>query len=216
MATDTSGITCCFDEESERMLEDYRRRGLGSTSKTILAALRERGLAGSSTLELGCGVGALTLEFLKAGASKAKGVDLSSAMVRTARSLVQDAGHSGSAQFVHGDGALLSLERSDFVVLDTVLCCYPDVQGLIENSSAAASRFYAISIPDDRRILTRVLKVFLPLQKIFLRRRGFRFYVHPVEKVLSLLSQKGFAPVFESRAGRVWCVFVFNPPQSAP
>ncbi|MBI3859653.1 MAG: hypothetical protein HY296_05365 [Thaumarchaeota archaeon] len=55
MTPPTDAISCCFDEESRQMLQDYRRKGLGKATKMILAQLKELGISGTTSLELGCG-----------------------------------------------------------------------------------------------------------------------------------------------------------------
>ncbi|MBI3841330.1 MAG: class I SAM-dependent methyltransferase [Thaumarchaeota archaeon] len=196
------------------MLEDYRKKGLGVTSRVLISTLKAKGLPGATTLELGCGVGALTLEFLKEGAASATGVDLSPSMIKMAKALAAEAGYASSSTFELGDWAMMPLKNVDIVVLDTVLCCYPDLDALLENSSGAATKYYGIAIPDDRRALTKFLKPFLPLQKIFVRRGSFRFFIHPTSKILGRLKAKGFTLLSDSKAGRIWSVFVFATPEA--
>ena len=212
MDVDTSGISCCFDQESKETLKDYRKNGLGHTSSAIANSLARRGLAGSTVLELGCGFGALTLELVRRGATSAVGVDLSPKMIELARSLAKEAGLSESLSFVLGDAAVANLTKSDVVVLDTVLCCYPDVSSLVDNSSAAAGRFYAFSVPDDHRLATRFFKVFLPLQGLIYRRDKFRFFIHPTRQIRRRLVEKGFRLVSVEHAGWIWSVFLFAAP----
>jgi SAM-dependent methyltransferase len=201
---DSTGISCCFDKESERMLKDYRNKGLHDSSKSILAKLQSLNLKDRNVLELGCGLGGLTIALVGAGAASGTGMDLSPKMIETAQRLASEAGLSGKASFRVGDGATATLSPADFVVLDSVLCCYPSVTTLLDNSSSAARRYYAISIPDDRRSATRLLKVFLPLQGIFMRRGSFRFHIHPIEMILGRLKDKGFRAVFDSKVGWIW------------
>ena len=211
MELDTSGISCCFDEESPKMVKDYRDKGLGFTSKAIMTALLSRGLAGSTVLELGFGPGALTVELIKNGAASAVGIDLSPKMVEAARTLASQVGLSGSTSFRLGDGAKEFLPPSDIVVLDTVICCYPNPEALIDNSSSASRRFYAITIPDDRRPLTRLLRRLLPLQRLGLRGKSFRFFIHPTRPLITRLHDKGLELIHESKAGWIWSVLVFAP-----
>jgi magnesium-protoporphyrin O-methyltransferase len=210
---DSSGISCCFDETSQRILDNYRKKGLGETSDAIIRGLNGRGLEGSTVLELGCGVGALMLELLRKGAASAAGVDLSPKMIQLARALAGEAGLSGSASFEVGDAAVMELKKSDFVILDTVLCCYPDVTALVTNSSSAAKKFYAFSVPDDNRLATRILKPLLPLQRVLFRRTGgFRFFIHPTRHISETLKAKGFRQVSRSPAGWIWSAFLFAAP----
>lgn len=197
------------------MLKDYRKKGLGETSVAIANALIKPGFTGSTVLELGCGFGALTLELVRRGAASAVGVDLSPKMVKLAKSLAAEAGLSQSISYELGDGAIGKLKRSDVVVLDTVLCCYPDMASLVDNSSSAAVRYYAISIPDDRRLATKLLKVILPLQNWIFRRGSFRFFVHPTLSISATLESKGFRLVSQSAAGWIWSVFLFSAPSAA-
>ncbi len=211
MEPDTKAISCCFDEESKRILKDYRKKGLGSQSSLILSGLKQLGLKGRTTLELGSGIGALTLELLRAGAASSVGTDLSPNMVETARSLATEAALSGSATFILGNGATDKLPDSDIVVLDRVICCYPDYGALIDNTSSSSKRYYAISIPDDRRTLTKILRVFLPMQGVFFRRRGScKVFFHPTERVFGRIQDRGFRIVYESASGRIWSVVIFE------
>jgi SAM-dependent methyltransferase len=212
MQTDTHGISCCFDEESAKMLDDYRKEGLSVTGRGILAALDARGISGATILEVGCGVGALTLELLKNGASTGTGIDLSPKMLQAANALAAEAGLSDSVSFRLADGAKEPLNPSDVVILDSVVCCYPEMTALVNNTSRAARRFYALAIPDDRRPLTRILKVFIPLQKVLFRRSGFRFFVHPSESVIRTVEGCGFHLVFDSPAGHIWSILLFATP----
>jgi SAM-dependent methyltransferase len=208
---DTTTISCCFDKESEKMLKDYRDNGLSDTSDAILGALGPS-IKGSTVLELGCGVGALTVELKRRGASSATGMDLSPKMVELARTMAAEAGLSDSVTFEVGDGALAGLKKSDIVILDTVVCCYPDFAALVENSSSAAARYYAISAPDDTRPVTKMLKLLLPLQNIIVAvagRAGFRFYLHPIGRIKKSLEEKGFTMTSKSKEGWIWSVFVF-------
>ncbi len=215
MPVDTAGISCCFDQESQQMLEGYKRRGLGQTSRAIAEGLCGRGLVGATVLELGCGVGALILELLRKGAASAVGVDLSPRTIQYARALAADAGQSGSVSFEVRDAAVGELKKSDIVILDAVLCCYPDVAALVENSSSAATKYYAFAIPDDGRVATTMLKPLLPLQSLLIRRGGIRFFIHPTRKITQMLEAKGFRQVSKSPAGWIWSAFIFAAPGAA-
>jgi SAM-dependent methyltransferase len=215
MGVNTEGISCCFDEESKRMLKDFKKEGLDDTSLVVSEALGSRGLSGSSVLELGFGIGGLSLELLKKGATSVRGLDLSPEMIQLARSLASEAGVSEKLAFERGDGAKADLPSSDIVVLDKVFCCYPDMIALLDNSSSAARRYYVFSLPDDRRGATRFLRLFLPLQAIFPGRGSFRFFIHPTLKIEERLRTKGFTPVFKSKVGWIWSVFIFAAPSAA-
>lgn len=212
MGINTEGISCCFDEEAKRMLKDYKKEGIDDTGMVVSDALGSRGLSGSSVLELGCGIGGLSLELLKKGAASVHGLDLSPQMIQLARSLAAEAGVSEKVSFERGDGADAALPTSDVVVLDKVFCCYPDMIALLDNSSSATRRYYVFSLPDDRRGATRFFRLFLPLQGVFQRRSSFRFFIHPTRKIEESLRTKGFTPIFKSSVGWIWSVFIFAAP----
>ncbi len=211
----TQGIACCFDKKSQKKLKDFKKNGLSRASRTILEELTARDVKGMKSLELGSGVGALTISLLKAGEASATGIDLSPEMVGTAKALASEAGLSGSVVFTVGDGAHELLQMADIVILDSVLCCYPDTTALVENSSSASMKYYAISLPDGRRVATKLLRMFLPLQFVILRRKGFRFYLPDIGKIMKQLESKGFKPIFDASAGYVWSVVVFSAPSAS-
>lgn len=210
MVIETRPISCCFDQESERMLKDFRKHGLSDTAGAIIDSVGREDLVGARLLELGCGFGALTMEFVRRGAASAVGVDLSPKMIQLGQALAREEGMAGSVSFELGDGAVAKLPRSDIVILDTVLCCYPDVSALVANSSSAAVRYYAISIPDDSRLATRLLRLILPLQRMLFRRSGFRFFVHPTAAIRGQLEGIGFDLKSRSKVGWIWSVFLFS------
>lgn len=199
------------------MLEDLKKDGLANTSEAILSVLKSQGLAGKTSLELGCGVGGLTLELVREGIVSGVGIDLSPKMMEAARSLAEQEGLSAKTTFEVGDGASSKLGMTDIVILDTVVCCYPDVAALVENSSSAARAYYAISFPDDRRFATKLLRLFLPITPLLVmifRRQGFRFFIHPRAVVVDALQKKGFRRVSESRVGWIWSVLVLAAPNA--
>lgn len=214
MDVGTKGISCCFDQESERMLKDFRKKGLGDTATGIINSIGEQGLAGATVLELGCGFGALTMEFIRRGAGSAVGVDLSPKMIQLGQALPSESNLSKSVSFKLGDAAVAELAKSDIVVLDAVLCCYPGVKTLVDNSSSSARRFYAISIPDDTRLATKFFRLVLPLQRVVLRREGFRFFIHPARAIRERLQERGFKLESRSKSGWIWSVFLFTAPNA--
>jgi SAM-dependent methyltransferase len=212
---DVQGIACCFDDESNRMLKDFRKKGLGETAKAIHSVLKTREITGMKVLELGSGVGGLTLQLLKDGAASAAGIDLSPKMVSIARTLAAEEGLSSSASFEVGDATTTRLDAADLVILDRVVCCYPDFVTLVEISSSAANRYYALSMPNDDRKATQFARLLLPLQRIFSRHGSFRFFIHPRKAVVAQLQKKGFVLVSEAKAGWIWCAMVFAAPTRA-
>lgn len=192
------------------MYERYEKRGLSNTAVGIADSVGDSGLDGATVLEIGCGFGALALELVRRGASAAVGMDLSPKMVRLASRLASEKGLSDRASFRLGDGATSVLPMAEIVVLDAVLCCYPDMRALVENSSSAAQKCYAISVPDDNRLATKVLRLLLPLQGVILHRTNFRFFIHRTRFINEVLQSKGFRLTSSSPAGLFWSILVFS------
>lgn len=70
----------------------YRRKGLDGTSERILNLIMERSVAGKTLLEVGGGIGAIEIELLKAGMTRAINVELTPTYERVASELVVEAG----------------------------------------------------------------------------------------------------------------------------
>jgi magnesium-protoporphyrin O-methyltransferase len=87
------------------------------------------------------------------------------------------------------------LAPADIVILDKVICCYPDAEALVEGSARMARRVYAFTIPRDRWIVVSALLVSRVL--LVLIRCGFRSYVHDPAAVDRWLTQEGFVRAFE-------------------
>ena len=136
-----------FDSKVTRVGPDARS-SLHATSKSLLGLLGDP--TDRTVLELGCGRGGLMVELLREGAAGASGVELSSASVDLARDRFAALGLADKVTLTVGDGAEAVLDRHDWVVLDRVICCYPDADKLLANSIPAARHRYAFSVPNSR------------------------------------------------------------------
>lgn len=154
------------------------------------------------------------MECLDRGARAATGIDLSTAAIEEARRLSGERGLAERATFEVADGSTVTLTLHDVVVLDKVFCCYPDVDGLLANSLAAARSVYAFSIPPSaglrgavQRALTRIANGWYRLR----RRKfgGFRTYVHDVAALDGGVRAAGFEPV-ASRRRLAWDIAVYS------
>jgi magnesium-protoporphyrin O-methyltransferase len=87
------------------------------------------------------------------------------------------------------------LAPADIVILDKVICCYPDAEALVQRSARMAGRVYAFTIPRDRWTLRLALfaaRVFLALIRC-----GCRPYIHDLAAIDRCLAHLGFVRVFE-------------------
>lgn len=156
-----------------------------------------------TVLELGCGSGALTVAALKRGATRARGIDLSPGMLAVAVRRAEAAGVAEQASFGVGDGATETLEQADWVLLDRVICCYPDVNRLLGNAVSGARRRVAFSVPTSRGWRGLVNRVMWWVENVPQRfgRPGCPTYVHSLDDIEAALGAAGFVPVRSDRLG---------------
>ncbi|MDQ2966177.1 MAG: methyltransferase domain-containing protein [Chloroflexota bacterium] len=191
---------------------DGTRPALHSVSQRVFDALAVDATATApSVLEIGCGGGALSIGLLERGATSATGVDLSTESLEVARGRAEVAGLSDRIRFEPGDGALIPLAPHDWVVLDRVLCCYPDLDRLLGNSVSAAQNRYAFSVPASSGWRGFANRIWFWLEDATesLRGQPCRGYVHDIRRIEARLKDAGFRRT-RSGVARLWYVAVFD------
>ena len=196
---DPTGYRKVFNSrEAQRAARSYRRNGLDSTARPMVEALEERGIDGASILEVGAGVGAAQIELMKAGAAACVAYDLSSAHERVGNELLEEHGLADRVEWRTADFvADPSAPSVDVVFLNRVVCCYPDMPGMVDAASSRARRLLAMSYPRDRwwvRLGIRTLNGFLRLM-----RNSFRAFVHPTDEITSRTEAAGLREVASGR-----------------
>jgi magnesium-protoporphyrin O-methyltransferase len=167
-------------------------------------------------LELGCGSGALSVALLESGAVRADGVDLSAESVAAARRRAETAGVAERASFNVGDAARVDLAPHDWLVMDRVICCYPDVDDLLGNAIPAASKRFAFSVPTSRGARGLMNRFWWGIEKKLVKvmRGACPGYVHSLDLIEGKLSAAGFR--LRTRAtGWMWYVAVWERAESA-
>jgi magnesium-protoporphyrin O-methyltransferase len=177
----------------------------------LVDLLDRRGLGGKTVLELGCGLGGLSLSAVSRGATHATGIDLSPMAIREASRLAKEAGLADKMSFTVGDGAQAELPRSDVVILDKVICCYPRVDALIENSLQAAGSTYAFVLPFSNGLRGVLSRVAINLENGIrrVRKQAFRAYVHDVGRIEARVREAGLERVASARR-HIWYVAVYE------
>lgn len=188
-------------------LATYRRRGPSGTARLILQSLAELGLAAETVLDIGAGIGVLHHELLARGVQRAVHLEAAMAYLEVAKEETARRGHQGRVCFLHGDAVALATElvAADLVTLDRVVCCWPDLEALMQVSTQKAKRYYALSYPHDRWYV----RGHTWWQNARRRRAGnpFRTFVHPVTEIRALVQAAGFE-VRRSRSTLIWEVLV--------
>jgi predicted RNA methylase len=216
MSTDPK--ECCFDDWVGQWSRRVRRRPTAAAvTVSLLDALDEAGVRDRTVLDIGCGIGDVAITTLRRGASSAVGVELSPRAVHEARRLADERGVGDRATFRVGDGAKADLPESDVVVLNRVFCCYPDIDNLLRRSLGAARHVYAFTAPPSKGVLgalartqTRASNVWYRLRET--KFRGFRVFVHDLDRVDETVRAAGFAPVREERRRFAWQLSVYARP----
>lgn len=158
-------------------------------------------LEGASVLDVGCGVGAIGLSALRHGAAEAHLVDVSRDYVRAAEELAAHLGVERQVTAQLGDAAELDLPHADLVVLDRVVCCYPEAESLLTRLAGLSRERLVYSYPSPTpwmRLGRRLLN-----GAMWLSRNRYRFYLHDPDRLLAAACRRGHRPVDERSFG-VW------------
>lgn len=181
-------IDCCAPRR-----DPTKRPGV-KLARLLEKELRAAGVEGRTVLELGCGRGELSEELLAAGAVRVTGMDLSPDNIAAARRMASEDGLTGRMEFHVGNAATADLAPHDVVVHHRVICCYPDPNGLLDNSIAVAGGVYGLSMPRSSGIIGVLVRIALRFENLLHRIKGraFRAYVHDERFVDATLCAAGF------------------------
>jgi magnesium-protoporphyrin O-methyltransferase len=187
----------------------YRRKGLDETSKRIFDFIRERGVEGKTLLEVGGGIGAIEIELLKAGMARAINVELTPTYEAAADELLVEAGLTDQVERMVMDFAQAGpeVETADVVVMNRVICCYPDMPKLASAAVERTREVLVMSFP-NRRWWTRLG---LTVANLGFRvvRMQFRVFLHSPELIQAAVQQQGFRTRLNER-GLIWQVNAFE------
>jgi 2-polyprenyl-3-methyl-5-hydroxy-6-metoxy-1,4-benzoquinol methylase len=174
---------------------------LRSVSRALLGLLDEVGVAGLTVLDAGSGQGGLALQLCRRGAASVSGIDLSPASVADAQRASDRAGLR--ATFAVGDASVTELEPHDLVVLDKVVCCYPDVAALLANTVPAARSLLAVAMPRSRGPRGALAHLLVAAENGWRRlvRDPFRAHVHDEVAIARTLERAGLV---RTRARHLW------------
>ena len=205
------GIAETFDDLAHDRCCKYKSNGLTASSQVLLDFISKKGLLGKTVLEIGCGTGFFSLETLRNGASSCVGVDLSSAAIHEANEFAKESGLQDRARFEVANGASTHQPASDVVVMDKVLCCYPDADALLKTASESSRELLGFVVPRDEGLMKPAMKIGTGLINLVerFRRSGFRIYLHPLRLVDRLLVESGFQQAGKTKS-RFWLVFLYE------
>ena len=204
------GFERVFSEKTARGDADaYRRKGLDHDARRMREIVAARLATGYDVLEVGGGVGALHIELLRSGAARATNVELTSSYEAVAADLLREAGLADRTERVLGDfvEAAAALPAADVVVMQRVVCCYPDADRLVGAAASHTRRLLLMSFPVERWWIR--LGAVVGNALLALRRDTFRAYVHPFARVRAAAEREGLRLSTRER-GFIWQVVVFE------
>jgi len=200
------GYRWVFSERSARAeAKRYRRKGLDSTSRRIVDFLVAQGVEDRTVLEVGGGIGAIQIELLKAGASRATSVELTPTYEEEARGLLEEAGLADRVDRKLMDFAQEAgqVAPADVVIMNRVICCYPDMPRLAGAAAGHARQVLVMSYPR----YTWWTRIGLGTSNVMLRllRREFHVFVHRPDRIIATSRAQGLEPVLD-QSGVLWTV----------
>src|SRR6267378_1076009 len=194
------GYRWVFSERSARSeARKYRRRGLDGTSRRIVDFLKTQGVEGKTVLEVGGGIGAIQIELLKAGAARALSVELTPTYEEVAAGLLREAEVSARVERRVMDFAEAAdqVDGADVVIMNRVICCYPDMPRLAGAAADHARQLLVMSYPTG----AWWMRIGLGLGNflLWLLRREFHVFVHPPSEIIATTKGRGLEPVLDQR-----------------
>ena len=193
-----------FSERGARaQARSYRRNGLDATSRRIVELLKAQGVDGLTLLEIGGGIGAIQIELLKAGLARAVSVELTPSYEASAAELLREAGLEDRVERKVMDfvDAGSDVAQADIVVMNRVICCYPDLPRLAGAAADHARGLLVMSFPKERwwsRTLVSMANIGMGIA-----RREFRLFVHPTAQIFATGERHGLK-LSTDRPGTLW------------
>lgn len=193
-----------FDEKHARSkAREYARNGLSRDSQRVVELIRGRMSPGYSVLEVGGGIGEIHLELLRNGAARVVNVELATQYESVASELIRERGVGDRVERRLGDfvGEAAHLPVADVVVMNRVVCCYPDPDALVGAAAEHARRLLVMTLPVDRWWI----RWGIAAANAWLAVRGnaFRGYVHATRVVVAA-AERGGMRLVDQRRGLVW------------
>ena len=199
-----------FDEKNARArAREYAHKGLTADAQRIVEFVRRRMSPGYSVLEVGGGVGAIQLELLRGGAARAINVELATQYEKVAADLIRERGLDDRVERRLGDFVREAemIPAADVVVMQRVVCCYPDAEALVGAAADHARRLLLLTFPVERWWI----RLGLAAENALFRVRGstFRSFVHSTAAVLATAHRHGMR-LAEHHRGLIWQVIALE------
>ena len=210
-------MSCCtectnnhFDDKiAQRDFNNYKSAGAKKSTQALLNVLRKLNLEGMHLLDIGAGIGVVSIELRQSGLSEITHNDISSAYLNAFRNEFGGQLNGIKINSLQGDFVEVSDEivSADIVVLDKSICCYPYYPELVRASVVKANTWYAYVIPRDAWWV-KLVHYFGELRKS-LKGDSFRSFVYPTDKIEQIVLEYGFTKHTQVYQ-REWLISVFK------
>jgi tRNA1(Val) A37 N6-methylase TrmN6 len=190
-------------------LARYRAKGPGKTAEWLIEGIKTLGISNGTMLDIGAGIGAVTLGVLDRGFARATCVELSPDYIEAAREEAMRQECAEQVEWVSGDFLEIgsSVPAADVVSLDRVVCCYPMFELLLREAARHARVGLGSSYPRSRWYVRLGTGIENLVQR--LRRRQFRVFVHSPQAMERVVCAEGFR-LASRRVNLIWCVDVYT------
>ena len=209
---------CCDDDlaflgydglNADADLERWQADQLNPATRELIEVVQHEGVAGARLLDIGAGVGAVHVALLEAGAASAVDVDASREYLATARAEAERRGLGSRVEYHFGDVVELveGLPPADVVTMDSVICCYPYLEPLLEAATRSRPRLVGITYARDVWWMRTFMRLYNLWQVV--RRSPSRYFIHRHAEVERWMARAGYRNAHEGGI-RPWRVVLYR------
>lgn len=203
------GTNTFFSRWSKTYDKRFRKKGLAREQRYLIEGITRTPLTAKTILDVGSGIGSLHLSLLQQGAASAVGVDMAEGMIEKARQLARERGLEKRTHYIVGDFTMMNgaLPASDITILDKVVCCYENIDSLVDKSISKTKEIYALTFPRNSFVVRVLFKAQIVVRKLF--RFSFRPYWHDWGQMCNKVVANGFGEIYHN-ATFLWTVQVYR------
>lgn len=171
--------------------------------------MKQKGIEGNSLLDVGGGIKEIQHELFKAGIARTDTVEASTAYIDANKEDAERQGQADRITYHHGDFVDIAPnpERADIVTLERVICCYPDVERLVDLSSRLADGVYGMVCPRTN-LLSKTVAILFNLT-MRLKRGPFRVFIH-LDSVIDWVARSNGLRPSSRRKTLLWQIVVYE------
>lgn len=194
---------------AKKELRRYKRRGPNKSTRLLLDEIRKHDLNKRTLLDIGGGIGAISFELFEQDIESSTHVDASTAYLEAAEKEAEERRLNNRIKLLFGDFTEISknIEDADIVTLDRVICCYPDMNKLVDRSANKSKLYYGVVYPRRQWWIGTGVN----LVNLYFKLRGsdFRTYHHSPSEIDSRIKDNGFSRIFHSTT-IIWEVALYK------